>query len=51
MFAAAERLDFEGIVAKPKADPYSPATVWYEIKSRAHTQGEGRWQMFQKKHS
>jgi hypothetical protein len=41
-----ERLDLEGIVAKRKADPYSPETVWYTIKSRTYTQGEGRWELF-----
>jgi ATP-dependent DNA ligase len=40
MFAAAERLDLEGIVAKRKADAYRPETVWYKIKSRTYTQGE-----------
>jgi bifunctional non-homologous end joining protein LigD len=48
LFAAAERLDLEGIVAKRKADPYRPETVWYKIKSRTYTQGEGRWELFQK---
>ena len=42
MFLAAERLDPEGIVAKRKADPYRPETVWYKIKSRIYTQAEGR---------
>ena len=49
MFAAAERLDLEGIVAKRKADAYRPETVWYKIKSRTYTQGEGRWELFQKR--
>ena len=49
MFAAAERLDLEGIVAKRKADPYGPETVWLKIKSRTYTQGEGRWELFQKR--
>ena len=49
LFDAAERLDLEGIVAKRKADPYRPETVWYKIKSRTYTQGEGRWELFQKK--
>jgi ATP-dependent DNA ligase len=49
LFEAAERLDLEGIVAKRKADPYTPATVWYKIKSRTNTQGEGRWELFQRK--
>jgi bifunctional non-homologous end joining protein LigD len=48
LFAAAERLDLEGIVAKRKADPYRPKTVWYKIKSRTYTQGEGRWKLFQR---
>jgi ATP-dependent DNA ligase len=49
LFDAAERLDLEGIVAKRKGDPYRPETVWYKIKSRTYTQGEGRWELFQKK--
>jgi ATP-dependent DNA ligase len=48
-YDAAERLDLEGIVAKRKADPYRPETVWYKIKSRTYTQGEGRWELFQKR--
>ena len=47
--AAAERLDLEGIIAKRKADPYRPETVWNKIKSRTYTQGEGRWELFQRK--
>ena len=49
LFDAAERLDLEGIVARRKADPYRPVTVWYKIKSRTYTQGEGRWELFQKR--
>jgi bifunctional non-homologous end joining protein LigD len=48
LYAAAERLDLEGIVAKRKTDPYRPETTWYKIKNRAYTQGEGRWELFQK---
>ena len=48
MFAAAERIDLEGIVAKRKGDFYAPDAVWYKIKSRTYTQGEGRWELFQK---
>ena len=29
LFGAARRMDLEGIVAKRKADPYEPGTVWY----------------------
>lgn len=46
LFAAAERLDLEGIVAKRKADPYVPNTVWYKVKNRAYTQMEGRGELF-----
>ncbi len=46
LFAAAERLDFEGIVAKRKKDPYTPSTVWYKVKNRAYTQMEGRGDLF-----
>jgi bifunctional non-homologous end joining protein LigD len=49
LFAAVERLDPEGIVAKRKTDPYRLETVWYKIKSRTYTQGEGRWELFQKR--
>ncbi len=34
MYAAAERLDLEGMVAKRVTDSYRPGTVWYKIKSR-----------------
>jgi bifunctional non-homologous end joining protein LigD len=40
LFAAADRLALEGIVAKRKADAYRPETVWYKIKSRTYIQGE-----------
>jgi ATP-dependent DNA ligase len=46
LFAAAERLDLEGIVAKLKADPYTPSTVWLKVKNRAYTQMEGRGELF-----
>jgi bifunctional non-homologous end joining protein LigD len=46
LFAAAERLDLEGIVAKRKADLYGPQTVWYKMKNRAYTQIEGRGELF-----
>ena len=49
LFDAAQRLDLEGIVAKRKADCYAENTVWYKIKNRAYTQGEGRWELFQRK--
>jgi bifunctional non-homologous end joining protein LigD len=48
MLAAAERLDLEGIVAKRKADPYGPETVWYKIRNQAYTQAEGRWELFRR---
>ena len=35
-------------MAKQKADAYRPETVWYKIKSRTHTQEEGRWELFQR---
>jgi bifunctional non-homologous end joining protein LigD len=49
MLAAAQQLDLEGIVAKRKADPYTPETTWYKIKNRAYTQAEGRWELFNRK--
>jgi ATP-dependent DNA ligase len=47
LFAAAERLDLEGIVAERLAHPYRPGTVWYKIKNRIYSQAEGRWELFQ----
>jgi bifunctional non-homologous end joining protein LigD len=47
LYEAAQRLDLEGIVAKRKADPYSPQTVWYKVKNPAYTQAEGRGDLFQ----
>jgi bifunctional non-homologous end joining protein LigD len=49
LFAAVERIDLEGIVAKRKADPYRPETVWYKIKNGAYTQGEGRGDLFDRR--
>ena len=46
LFAAAERLDLEGIVAKRKADADGPETVWYKVRNRAYTQAEGRGDLF-----
>jgi hypothetical protein len=43
-----DRLDLEGIVAKRKADPCGPETVWYKVKNRTYTQAEGRWELFQR---
>jgi len=49
LFAAAQRIDLEGIVAKRKANPYAPGiTCWYKIKNPAYTHGEGRWELFQR---
>jgi hypothetical protein len=48
LFEAAQRLDLEGIVAKRKADFYSPQTVWYKVKNSAYSQAEGRGDLFHK---
>jgi bifunctional non-homologous end joining protein LigD len=46
LFAAVERLDLEGIVAKRLADPHTPDTVWRKIRNGAYTQMEGRRDLF-----
>jgi bifunctional non-homologous end joining protein LigD len=46
LFAAAERLDLEGIVAKRKVDVYAGTTTWYKVKNRAYTEMEGRGELF-----
>ena len=50
LYDAAQRLDLEGIVAKRKADPYSPQTVWYKVKNPAYTQADGRGDLFERRH-
>jgi ATP-dependent DNA ligase len=49
LFAAAERLDLEGIVAKRKADAYAPGAVWFKVRNRAYTQMEGSGELFHPK--
>jgi bifunctional non-homologous end joining protein LigD len=50
VFAAAERLGIEGIVAKRLADPYVPGeTVWYKVRNRAYRDRDGRWELFQQR--
>lgn len=46
LFAAAQALDLEGIVAKRKSDAYQPTTCWYKIKNRSYSQAEGRFDLF-----
>jgi hypothetical protein len=46
LFAAAERLDPEGTVAKRLGDPYGAETVSFTIKHRAYTRIEGRGELF-----
>jgi ATP-dependent DNA ligase len=48
LLEAVQRLDLEGIVAKRRADPYSPKTVWYKVKNPAYTQAAGRGDLFHK---
>jgi bifunctional non-homologous end joining protein LigD len=47
LFEAIQRLDFEGIVAKRKANSYGPKTAWYKIKNPAYSQAEGRGELFE----
>ena len=49
LFDAVQRLDLEGIVAKRKADPYTPTTEWLKVRNRGYTQMEGRGDLFQRK--
>jgi bifunctional non-homologous end joining protein LigD len=46
LFAAVQRLDLEGVVAKRMADPYAPDTVWRKVRNAAYTQMEGRRELF-----
>jgi bifunctional non-homologous end joining protein LigD len=49
LFAAACRLDLEGIVAKQKADGYGPETTWFKVKNTTYTQAEGRRELFERR--
>jgi|SRR5689334_16294947 len=46
LFAAVERLDLEGMVAKRLVDRYTSDTVWPKIMNDAYTQKEGRRDLF-----
>jgi bifunctional non-homologous end joining protein LigD len=46
LYDAVVRMDLEGIVAKRKNDPYTPATEWFKVKHVGYTQKEGRAQLF-----
>jgi len=48
LFAAARRMDLEGIVAKRRQDAYAPETLWYWIRNPSYRQGEGRVDLAQR---
>ncbi len=46
LFKATEKLDLEGIVAKPRASTYDAQATWYKVLNPAYTQKEGRAELF-----
>jgi len=46
---AVVRMDLEGIVAKRRADRYSPQTGWLKIKHAEYSQKEGRAELFHRR--
>jgi bifunctional non-homologous end joining protein LigD len=40
LFAAARRMDLDGVVARRLSDPYAPESVWYIIPNPSAGQGE-----------
>lgn len=46
---AVAQMDLEGIVAKRRADPYSPQTEWLKIKHAEYSQKEGRADLFHRR--
>jgi bifunctional non-homologous end joining protein LigD len=46
LFEAVQRTDFEGIVAKRKADPYSARTIWFKVQNPRYSQAPGRGDLF-----
>ena len=49
LFGAVQRLDLEGIVGKRLADPYSPDTVWRNVRNGEYTQTPGRGELFHRR--
>ena len=43
--------DLEGIVAKHRAEPYSPRARWIKIKNPNYTQAQGRDELFERRNS
>jgi ATP-dependent DNA ligase len=46
LFAAVQRLDLEGVVAKRAVDPYTPDTLWRKVRNGEYTQMPGRGELF-----
>ena len=46
LFEAACWVDIEGIVAKRKADPYTPRTTWYTVNNPTYSQARDRQELF-----
>src|SRR5687767_14241747 len=46
LFGAIKKMDLEGIVAKRKADPYGPDTVWYKIGNPLYSHNRVRARPF-----
>jgi bifunctional non-homologous end joining protein LigD len=49
LFGAAKKMDLEGIVAKRKADPYGPDSVWYKIGNPLCAPGKERARPFRQR--
>ena len=49
LFAAAARMDLEGVVAKQCDEPYAAGTSWIKVKNREYSQLAGRGELFHKK--
>ena len=48
LFDAASGLTLRALLPKRKSDAYATGVTWYKINNGAYTQGEGRWELFQK---
>lgn len=49
LFGAIKKMDLEGVVAKRKADPYRPDTVWYKIRNPLYGRGNQSTQPFRRR--
>jgi hypothetical protein len=46
LFRIVQRQDLDGILARRKADVYTPRAQWFNIENTAYSQAEERYELF-----